>query len=89
MKEDFENSNIMMQDCQQSRNRQKLTFFLGLFDAIRVLTLDVSRVAVLLKAQKPMADCVENGVRGVRKPHRPFPVVIFLRHGTDRGSDAA
>jgi hypothetical protein len=41
----------MMPDCQQTRKLQKLTFFLGLFNAFRELTLDASRVGVLLKTQ--------------------------------------
>jgi len=42
----------MMPDCQPTRKRQKLTFFLGLFNAFRELTLDASPVGVLLKTQK-------------------------------------
>jgi hypothetical protein len=38
-----------MLDCQRTWNFQKLTFFLGLFGVIRELTLDASRVGVLLK----------------------------------------
>jgi hypothetical protein len=38
-----------MADCQRMWNFQKLTFFLGLFGVIRELTLDASRVGVLLK----------------------------------------